>query len=380
MLKFYSSITHGSMKGMRRKVVIFIFVIDCLTYSAHSYAQSAHTLTAAKAEASLARLMFYNAENLFDIQDDSLTNDEEFLPAGIRYWTYRKLEQKLTHLYKTIVAVGTWQPPAIVGLCEIENKYVLQRLVEDTPLQQLQYQIIHYDSPDKRGIDVALLYREPDFIPMAHEAIRIHFPHNSHKTTRDILYTKGILLQTDTVHLFINHWPSRWGGQQASAPARNHVADVLHKKVDSLFTANSQANIIIMGDFNDAPEDPSLQSHLGAKLSIEEKETALYNMMGTKDTASQGIVGTHKYQGQWHMFDQIIVSGALLQENRRLRIPGKRAQIFNADFLLQDDLTYMGKKPFRTYTGYQYQGGFSDHLPVFIDLTTLPFPLTHKGE
>ena len=359
---------------MQQRIFIFMFSACCLMYSALLYAQPLHAESG-------ARVMFYNAENLFDVRDDSLTTDEEFLPQGMRYWTYFRLNQKLNHLYKTIVAIGKWQPPAIIGLCEIENRYVLQRLVEDTPLQQLHYQIIHYDSPDRRGIDVALLYREPDFIPMAHEAIRIHFRHNSHKTTRDILYTKGILLQTDTVHLFINHWPSRWGGQQASAPARNHVADVLHKKVDSLFTANSHANIIIMGDFNDAPEDLSLQSHLRANLSIETKDTAqLYNMMGTKDTAPQGIAGTHKYQGQWHMFDQIIISGALLQENHRLQIPGKRAHIFNADFLLQDDLTYMGKKPFRTYTGYQYQGGFSDHLPVYIDLATQPAPFTHKEE
>lgn len=367
------------MKGMRRKVIIGMFGIYSLIHPAYSCAQSVHALSARNAEMSLARMMFYNAENLFDIKDDSLTNDEEYLPTGMRYWTYRKLEQKLSHLYKTILAVGTWQSPAIIGLCEIENRYVLQRLVEDTPLQRLRYQIIHHDSPDKRGIDVALLYRESDFLPLSHEVIHIRFPDNPSKTTRDILYAKGILLQTDTVHLFINHWPSRWGGQQASEPYRNYVADVLRNKIDSLFTSNAQANIIIMGDFNDTPEDPSLRSHLGVKINIEGKEAAqLYNMMETKDKTSQGIFGTHKYQGQWHVFDQIIVSGALLQEYQKLQVSGKHAHIFNADFLLQEDHTYMGRKPFRTYTGYRYQGGFSDHLPVYIDITINRPQLTQK--
>jgi endonuclease/exonuclease/phosphatase family metal-dependent hydrolase len=255
---------------------------------------------------------------------------------------------------------------------------VLQQLVEDTPLQQLHYQIIHYDSPDKRGIDVALLYQPSKFSPISQEAIRINFPHRPYKTTRDVLYAKGILWQTDTVHIFINHWPSRRGGQQASEPDRNYVADLVREKTDSLLAANAHANIIIMGDFNDGPEDASLLLHLGAKRGVEPYETAqLYNMMQAEITA-QGIAGTHKYQGQWHVFDQIIVSGALLQGTQALHIPGQGAAVFGADFLLQEDITYMGKKPFRTYTGYHYQGGFSDHLPVYIDLVTTGPQLTQK--
>jgi endonuclease/exonuclease/phosphatase family metal-dependent hydrolase len=358
------------MKGMQSEIVIFLFFAYCLIFPAPLRAQPAQEM-----KAKSARLMFYNAENLFDILDDSLTADEEFLPRGMRYWTRRKLDQKLNNLYKTIVAVGAWQPPAIVGLCEIENRYVLQQLVENTPLQQLHYQIIHFDSPDMRGIDVGMLYHPSQFSPISQEAIRINFPHNHNKTTRDVLYAKGILLQTDTVHIFINHWPSRRGGQQASAPDRNFVAGLVRKKTDSLLVANPRANIIIMGDLNDGPEDESLLIHLGAKRNTEKYENGqLYNMMHT--SATEGVAGTHKYQGQWHAFDQIIVSGALLQDGQALQIPDKQARIFEADFLLQEDITYMGKKPFRTYTGYHYQGGFSDHLPVYIDLNTTQSQLT----
>ena len=351
-----------------RRIVFILMVSGCFRVSpVLLHAQPIDTEPA-------ARLMFYNAENLFDIMDDSLTADEEFLPRGMRYWTYKKLNQKLNHLHKTIVAVGGWQPPAIVGLCEVENRYVLERLVEGTPLQYLHYQIIHFDSPDKRGIDVALLYRPSLFSPISQEAIRVSFPHHPHKATRDVLYAKGILLQTDTVHVFINHWPSRRGGQQASAPDRNYVAGLVRKKTDSLFAVNAKANIIIMGDFNDGPEDESLLLHLGAKRETEQHETSqLYNMMHA-ETMGHGIAGTHKYQGQWHAFDQIIVSGALLQHKQALQIPAGRAGIFCEDFLLQEDITYLGKKPFRTYTGYHYQGGFSDHLPVFIDLTAPATP------
>lgn len=357
---------------MQKKILTFILGIQCFIFPEFLYAQLTNSSPS-------TRFLFYNAENLFDIKDDSLTNDEEYLPTGLRYWTYRKLEKKLNHLYKTIIAVGAWQPPGIIGLCEVENRYVLQRLVEETPIQRLHYQIIHQDSPDKRGIDVALLYRKSDFDPIYYEFIPIHFPDNPSKATRDILYAKGVLLQADTVHLFINHWPSRWGGQQVSAPSRNYVADVLRHKVDSLFITNSQANIIIMGDLNDTPEDPSLRSHLGAKSHVlEPANTQLYNMMGTKD--KDGISGTHKYQGQWHIFDQIIISGALLKENNKLQIPDRNAHIFKADFLLQEDHTYMGRKPFRTYTGYQYQGGFSDHLPIYMDITVDRLHLTQKAK
>ncbi len=360
---------------MRRRMLTFKITIICVTCSVWLHAQTTQDIPS---EAS-ARLMFYNAENLFDVRDDSLTHDEEFLPQGTRYWTYSKLNQKLNHLYKTIVAVGEWQPPAVVGLCEIENRYVLQRLVEDTPLQQLHYQIIHKDSPDKRGIDVALLYREADFLPVAYEAIRINFPDQPYKTTRDVLYVKGVLLDMDTVHLFVNHWPSRRGGQQASAPNRNFVASIVKQKTDSIFSVNPNANIIIMGDFNDGPEDASLATYLNAKPKLHDiMSNQLYNMMRAGNSGEEGVYGTLKYQGQWDLFDQFIVSGALLQKKYTLQIPGKRAKIFTADFLLQEDKTYLGKKPFRTYAGFKYQNGFSDHLPVFIEITTPPLQLTKQ--
>ncbi len=172
------------------------------------------------------KIMFYNVENLFDTYDDSLINDEEFLPEGDRFWNNHKYYSKLNNIYKVIVAVGGWQPPAIIGLCEIENRTVLNDLVNNTPLVKFEYQIIHKESPDRRGIDVGLLYRKELFQPISYEAIPINFPNNPESKTRDILYVKGIAEKSDTLNIFINHWPSRWGGQLESEDRRLFVASV----------------------------------------------------------------------------------------------------------------------------------------------------------
>jgi predicted extracellular nuclease len=223
--------------------------------------------------------MFYNVENLFDTQDDPLVRDEEFLPEGDRFWNKHKYYSKLNNIYKVIVAVGEWSPPAIIGLCEIENRKVIDDLVSSTPLNKFDYQIVHKESPDRRGIDVGLLYRKELFTPLSYEAIPINFPNNPESKTRDILYVKGITNTSDTLNIFINHWPSRWGGQLESEGRRVFVASVLKEKVDSIFKSNPKSNIIITGDFNDYPNNKSLNEVLAASQKFDDITTnQLYNL------------------------------------------------------------------------------------------------------
>lgn len=305
------------------------------------------------------RLMFYNVENYFDSFDDSLTLDNEFLPHGLRNWDYKRFVQKRNNIYKTIMAVGTWEPPAIIGLCEIENRFVLNQLVYETPFAQFDYRIIHEESPDRRGIDVALLFNPKIFEVLDHKAIHIVFPFAKESTTRDILYVKGIV-HRDTLHIFVNHWPSRYGGELSSEPRRIYVAEQLSNFIDQILAQNENAAILVMGDFNDFPYNKSIQEVLLSKKNAE--IPPLVNLMPQPNTK----LGTHKYQGDWGILDQIMVSRVLLVQDKSIFVAGE-TQIFDADFLLQDDAKFLGKMPFRTFSGMKYLGGFSDHLPIYID-------------
>ncbi len=314
------------------------------------------------------RIMFYNTENFFDTKHDSLKWDDEFLPTGKKYWTERKFWEKVNHLAKVITSVGQWDPPSIIGLCEVENRYVLDQLTKHSPIKSIQYKIIHKESPDRRGIDVAFLYRKEKFKPLKYHFYPINFPFNKRSKTRDLLYVKGLVMGKDTIHVFVNHWPSRWGGQQETDPKRRFVARTLRNIVDSIFKVNPGSNIFIMGDFNDEPENASLREVLYAHLDLKKplQDTALYNLTGIiqKRTGQ----GTHKYHGVWGVLDQMIVSGALLNKKNKIYTAYKYSHIFNADFLLEPDEKYTGKRLNRTYLGYKYHGGFSDHLPVYTDI------------
>jgi hypothetical protein len=315
-----------------------------------------------------ARIMFYNVENLFDIYDDSLTRDEEFTPDGERRWNNHRFYNKLNNIYKVIMAVGQWEPPAIIGLCEIENRSVLEKLIYETPLKKYGYRIIHHESPDRRGIDVALLYREGHFIPFHHEPVEVFFPDDTSRKTRDILYVKGLLFDKEMIHIFVNHWPSRYGGYMASKPSRETAALTLKTKTDSLFKVNPNLNILIMGDFNDNPEDESIKNKLAAESPAQKIEAGkLYNLMQLLNDQSFGSL---KYREGWDIFDQIIVSGNLLNPAENMFVNNSVAKIFKAEFLLETDKSFYGNKPFRTYTGFKYTGGYSDHLPIYLDLKT----------
>ena len=344
----------NSYKNSINRLVIFLVIFSSIN------------LVAQDSRRSDFKVLFYNFENLFDIEDDTAKWDEQFLPSGDKHWTYWKYQSKLQNLAKVITAAGGWQDAAIVGACEIENAFVLEELTTKSPLQKLNYKFIHKESPDKRGIDVALLYQEDQFEPIFYDHIQIDFPDNPRSKTRDILYVKGIAKAQDTLHIFVNHWPSRWGGQMKSEPKRIFVAQMLRKQVDSLFANVKNPNIIVMGDFNDAPTDLSVLEHLKANPPEKEfKEKELYNLLYPLSETQEG---THPYQGHWAVLDHMIVSSALLNKKNKIYTTKESAYPFKADFLLEEDTKYGGQRTNRSYIGFKYHGGYSDHLPVVLDL------------
>ncbi|MEM9672388.1 MAG: endonuclease/exonuclease/phosphatase family protein [Bacteroidota bacterium] len=300
--------------------------------------------------------MFYNVENLFDVRDDSLTRDEAFLPDGDRYWTYGRFLQKLNHIYKVIAGVGEWQPPAVIGLAEVENRYVLEALLQETPLHRFGYEIIHQESPDARGIDVALLYRSELFEIQRQDFIQVDLPNR--RKTRDIVYVQGVVGQTDTVHLYVNHWPSRYSGTKLSEPSRIVAAETLKSHIRGITSKEPDGKILVTGDFNDSPEDVSLQ------LLLEDSRL--------KNISSYKFDGTHKHQGEWSVLDQWLASNSWFGNNEGVYLEGGRAKVFSANWLLEEDVAHIGYKPRRTYVGFKYQGGFSDHLPIYLTIKHRP--------
>ena len=352
------------------KILILIFV-SVVIFSCKNQEKSSTSSSVIK-DPSFAddrgyfRLMFYNAENFFDCMHDTLKKDDEFLPEGAKHWTESKFKQKALNLCKVITAIGGWEPPEVVGLCEVENDNAINQLLQKTPLSKFNYQSIHFESPDNRGIDVVLLYRKNKFFPIDTTVIPVIFPFDG-KSTRDVLYVKGSTTKDDTLHIFINHWPSRWGGQLESEPRRMYVASVVKHVTDSIFKTNPKANIIITGDFNDEPENKSIIETLDARTEYDKiKLGELYNISYYQKTVKG--MGSDKYNGEWGIIDNMIVSGGLLHKKNSIYTTLDDAHIFNSEFLLEKDDAHFGFKPFRTYIGFKYNGGYSDHLPIFIDI------------
>lgn len=318
-----------------------------------------------KAQEETCILMFYNVENFFDCEDDTLKMDEEFLPKGKKFWTKSKMFKKKDRIYKTILSVGKWTPPSLVALAEVENENVLNLLIKTTGLSNLDYRYIHRESPDRRGIDLALLYRTSDYKPVKTSFYELNFPFSPDLKTRLLLYSKGVLKNKDTLHVFVNHWPSRYGGKEVSAPKRNFVAAFLRSKIDSILTIDAESKLIVCGDFNDEPEDESVQVHLNAqKFSNITNNSCIFNL----STFDKDGFGTHKYNGRWSLLDQIIVSRALLTGTKGYILKPDAYTIFREPFLLEPDLRFLGYKPKRTYNGFKYNDGYSDHLPVYVEL------------
>lgn len=321
-----------------------------------------------KNEYKVACVGFYNLENLFDTVDDTTINDSEFLPTGTKLYTEEVYKDKLKNLSTVISQLGKEETPdgvAILGVAEIENKKVLEDLVAQPLLKDRNYKIVHYNSPDIRGIDVGLLYNPVYFKVVESGSLNVPL-RNSDGTpyaTRDILWVYG-LFNGEPLHVFVNHWPSRRGGEEASAPGRALAAGVAKAKIDSINKAYPNARIMLMGDLNDDPLSPSITNVLNATNDLEKvKKGQLYNPW--TDYYKKGI-GTLAYNDAWNLFDQVIISNAFMNKDQN-GFFFQKAVIYNKPFMLQKSGRYKGY-PFRTYDFDNYMSGYSDHFPVYVVL------------
>ena len=306
------------------------------------------------------RIVFYNVENYFDSKIDSTRSYNEFTPDGQLHWTERKYQEKRAHIFQALTAIAEWEPITLMGFVEIENAFVLQDLINSTPLSRENYQLVHFESDDYRGIDVGLIYHADRFNLLSAQKITVKDRGDPTFTTRDILYVKG-LLANDTLHVFVNHWVSRWRGVMESKYLRVLCAETLKRVVDSVCALNPNANILLMGDFNDNPEDDSI-----LKLTADSGDCQLFNVV--LKPANKDVRGTLKYGSEWSYFDQFLVSGSLLSGETSLMLDKESGRVFDPPYLLENDKKHLGVKPNRTHIGFKYNGGFSDHLPIFIDI------------
>lgn len=307
---------------------------------------------------------FYNVENLFDTYHDEGKNDYEYLPEGRIGWNHEKYTAKLQNLETVLSQLGkdvVPEGPVAIGLAEVENFKVLQDLITQPKLRSENYQYVHYEGPDKRGIDCALIYNPKLFLPIATKLVpSVPFKGDTVHLTRGFLIVRGEVREAnEELTIIVNHWPSRG----ADAPVRMHAAQQVKQITDSLYRDNAHAKIVIMGDLNDDPMDASVVEGLGAKKYISEVgKYGFFNPWWS--TLEDDGIGTLKYRGKWNLFDQIIVSKSLLAK-RGLRFVSNK--VFNPDYLFQTDGKYAGY-PLRTYGGKVWMNGYSDHFPTMIFL------------
>jgi len=324
-------------------------------------------------------IAFYNVENLFDTIHAEGKVDEEFTPSSKKNWNTEKYFHKLSQLAKVIDSIGGQQLPDMIGLEEVENTAVLKDLVEQKSIRKAHYQIIHYESPDFRGIDNALLYNPDVFTPIYQEAIPIIMPDsiasiNNHKlTSRDILYVKGLVYGRDTLHIFVNHWTSMYYGEKETIPHRIYCASVLKQHIDSIMKSNVHANIILGGDLNEDVFGPAVVGIINPDTNYNEPQAnRVYNMSHYLFT--QKGQGTYNYKGVWGILDHIMVSGTLLRGENGIYTSKEQAHIFNSQMVMNKYNNRYGKgvRPNRSYAGNNYYAGYSDHLPIYLQLEILP--------
>ena len=307
-------------------------------------------------------IAFYNPENFFDTIPGE--NDKEFTPDGINKWNTEKYNKKLDHMSDVISQIGSEMfpgGPALIGLSEIENRSVVEDLVNTPKLKLSKYSIVHYESPDKRGVDVALLYRKDFFRLISSRSVRLTIKDKPDWFTRDQLVVSGIF-DDELIHVIVNHWPSRSGGEKRSQPLREAAAALTKSIVDSIYKTDPNSKIFVMGDLNDDATDKSVYNVLNAKGKTEDvKKGGLFNPMWKM--FKEGI-GSLAYQDSWSLFDQIMVSEPLLG-NDKSTYKFFKAKVFNASFITQKTGQYAGY-PLRTSVGNTWQGGYSDHYPVYV--------------
>lgn len=283
------------------------------------------------------RIVSYNVENLFDTKHDTLKNDSSFLPEGMHHWTYRRYQTKINRIAQVLVNIGGWESVPLVGLCEVENARCLRNLCYK--LRRFHYKYVHYDSPDERGVDVALLY-DSTRVSILHS--RALSPSLDGDATRDILYVSALYEQRDTVHVMMCHLPSQLGGASNTDWKRQRAKSLIQSQIDSIFLYQPSANIVVMGDMNTSAQDDL---------------TGMVNLMIPIQKMGQG---THKYQGIWTCLDQFYVSQSIATK--------ATTTIFSPQWLLEEDTKYLDYKPRRTYIGYRYNDGYSDHLPIILHI------------
>lgn len=284
-------------------------------------------------------IISYNVENLFDCEHDTLKNDYSFLPEGMHHWTYYRYQTKLDRIAQVIVNISGWNSAAMVGLCEVENANCLHDLCYR--LKCFRYKYIHYDSADERGIDVALLYDSTKVKVLNSYSLRVPLEND---VTRDILYVEALIdANNDTLHTMVCHLPSKLGGATTTEWKRQTAKLVIQQKIDSILHVQPMAKIVVMGDMNEEPKD---------------NLNGMNNLMIELARVGQG---THKYQGIWSCLDQFYVSSALKNTTR--------ASVFSPEWLLEKDTKYLDYQPKRTYVGYRYHDGYSDHLPITLRIS-----------
>lgn len=343
------------MVGIKRSLGLFILLVSIvLVTELKGTAQKKYSV------------VFYNVENLFDTWDDPETLDEEFTPRNVKHWTKKRFEDKIRMIYKALITAGEGQFPDIIGLAEVENLWVIEQLISKTPLNKVPYGIIHKESPDFRGIDVALIYRKDRVKPVDFEFVSISGIGKQGLKSRDILHFTAEL-EKKQIHFFVNHWPSRSGGYVETIEKRATAARIVRGSINALFVKEANANIVVMGDFNATSNEKCFTSILKA-LPYPGNDDSL-SLINLSVLWTKRAEGTIRNGGQWEVFDQIICSRNMLNSNN-LHINPRLGGICDFDFLLEPDPTYLGKKPFRTYMGPTYHGGISDHLPVVVYLST----------
>ncbi len=321
---------------------------------------------AQKKEYKTAVISFYNLENLYDTVNNPITNDEEFLPTGVRNYNTPVYMDKINKLATVISQIGkevNADGPAILGVAEVENDTVLNDLVHHVLLEKRNYRIVHYDSKDIRGVDVGLLYNPKYFTVDASDKLFVQLPGGSKDAyfTRDILWVKG-KLDGETVHVYVNHWPSRSGGEKRSDPARQAAAAVCKHHIDSIAQLEPNAKVIIMGDLNDDPINASVADVLGAKGKQKDVRPGGFFNPWT-ELYKKGI-GTLAYQDAWGLFDQIIISQPFLDKEQN-GFFFYQQHIFQREFMVENKGRYKGY-PMRTWDGNSYRGGYSDHFPTYL--------------
>lgn len=289
------------------------------------------------AEKSSLRIVSYNVENLFDTKHDTLKNDSSFLPEGMHHWTYRRYQTKIDRIAQVLVNIGGWESVPLVGLCEVENARCLRNLCYK--LRRFHYKYVHYDSPDERGVDVALLYDSTRLSILNSRALSLSLDGDA---TRDILYVSALYEKRDTVHVMMCHLPSQLGGASNTDWKRQRAKSLIQSQIDSIFLFQPSANIVVMGDMNTSAQDDL---------------TGMVNLMIPIQKMGQG---THKYQGIWTCLDQFYVSQSIATK--------ATTTIFSPWWLLEEDTKYLDYKPHRTYIGFRYNDGYSDHLPIVLHL------------